>query len=101
MFGETLGTFGTLVRSKRVLIVDEVDDTCATLQYVVEKLRRLNAPSAITVMVVHNNLKPKVGTLPEDVAYIAGEHMPNHWNSSTNDGTIWRSSSHTPRCGNP
>ncbi len=79
-FDETPGTFGALVRGKRVLIVDEVDDTRATLQYAVEELRRLNAPSAIGVMVVHNKLKPKVGTLPEDVTYIAGEHVPNHWN---------------------
>ena len=92
LFGETLGTFGALVRSKRVLIVDEVDNILATLQYAVEELRQLNAPSAIAVMVVHYKLKPKVGTLPEDMAYIAGEHMPNHWNSPTNDGTVWRSS---------
>ena len=40
MFGDTLGTFGALVCSKRkrVLIVDEVDDTRATLQYAVEEL---------------------------------------------------------------
>jgi hypoxanthine phosphoribosyltransferase len=31
-FDETPGTFGAGVRGKRVLIVDEVDDTRATLQ---------------------------------------------------------------------
>ncbi len=38
LFDETHSTFGALVRSKRVLIVDKVDDTPATLQYAVEEL---------------------------------------------------------------
>ena len=79
-FDETPGTFGALVRGKRVLIVDEVDDTRATLQYAIEELHRLNAPAAIGVLVVHNKLKPKKGTLPDDVTYIAGEHVPPAWN---------------------
>ena len=79
-FDETPGTFGALVRGKRVLIVDEVDDTRATLQYAVEELKKSNAPAAIGVLVVHNKLKPKKGTLPADVTYIAGEHVPNAWN---------------------
>ena len=79
-FDETPGTFGALVRGKRVLIVDEVDDTRATLQYAVEELKKTNAPAAIGVLVVHNKLKPKKGTLPPDVTYIAGENVPNAWN---------------------
>ena len=58
-FTEEPDTFGALVRGKRVLIVDEVDDTRVTLQYAVEEIRRLNAPAAIGVLVVHNKLKPK------------------------------------------
>ena len=72
-FEETPGTFGALVRGKRVLIVDEVDDTRATLQYAVEELVKLNAPAAVGVLVVHNKLKAKKGVLPESVTYIAGE----------------------------
>lgn len=79
-FDETPGTFGALVRGKRVLIVDEVDDTRATLQYAVEELKKHNAPAAIGVLVVHNKLKPKKGVLPEDITYIAGEYVPNCWN---------------------
>lgn len=79
-FDETPGTFGALVRGKRVLIIDEVDDTRATLQYAVEELKRTNGPSAIGVLVVHNKLKEKKGVLPDDVTYIAGEHVPNAWN---------------------
>ena len=79
-FDETPGTFGALVRGRRVLIVDEVDDTRATLQYAVEELRRTNGPSAVGVLVVHNKLKPKKGKLPDDVTYIAGENVPDAWN---------------------
>ena len=79
-FDETPGTFGALVRGKRVLIVDEVDDTRATLQYAVEELKKHNAPAAIGVLVVHNKLKPKKGVLPDDITYIAGVHVPNCWN---------------------
>jgi len=38
LFDKTRGTFGTLVRSKCVLIVEEVNNTHATLQYAVEEL---------------------------------------------------------------
>ena len=79
-FTEEPDTFGALVRGKRVLIVDEVDDTRVTLQYAVEEIRRLNAPAAIGVLVVHNKLKPKKGELPPDIVYIAGEHVPPAWN---------------------
>lgn len=79
-FDETPGTFGALVRGRRVLIIDEVDDTRATLQYAVEELKKTNAPAAIGVFVVHNKLKPKKGELSADVTYIAGEDVPNAWN---------------------
>lgn len=79
-FTATHAAFGALVRGKRVLIIDEVDDTRATLQYAVEELKKTNNPAAVGVLVVHNKLKPKKGTLPDDVTYIAGEHVPNAWN---------------------
>lgn len=79
-FTEEEGTFGALVRGKRVLIVDEVDDTRVTLQYAVEELKKRNAPAAVGVLVVHNKLKEKKGVLPDDVTYIAGEEVANHWN---------------------
>merc|ERR1712147_365414 len=72
--------FGKRVRGRRVLIVDEVDDTRTTLQYAVEELRRRNAPAAVAVLVVHNKRKPKRGAVPQDVTYIACEHVADHWN---------------------
>lgn len=78
-FDETSGV-GKLVRGKRVLVVDEVDDTRTTLAYCVAELRKTNSPAAIAVCVVHNKLKPKRATLPDDVEYMAGADVPNRWN---------------------
>ena len=78
-FDETSGV-GRLVRGKRVLVVDEVDDTRTTLQYCCEELMRTNRPAAIAVAVVHNKLKEKKGALPKSVEYMAGADVPNCWN---------------------
>lgn len=78
-FDETSGV-GQMVRGKRVLIVDEVDDSRKTLEYCVKELQMTNSPAAVAVAVVHNKLKDKKGTLPEGVAYFAGEDVPNMWN---------------------
>jgi len=78
-FDESPDSFGADVRGKRVLIVDAIDDTRATLQAAVERLRVSHAPSAVGVFVLHDKLKPKVGSLPEDVQYIVAEEMKNAW----------------------
>lgn len=78
-FDETSGV-GNSVRGKRILVVDEVDDTRATLEYCVRELQDGHAPAAVAVAVVHNKLKPKKGTLPPDVAYFAGEDVEDLWN---------------------
>ena len=71
---------GQLVEGGRVLIVDEVDDTRTTLQYCVEEVQKRCQPASLAVAVVHNKQKPKVGILPSDVAYFAGQEVPDHWN---------------------
>lgn len=78
-FDETSGV-GKLVRGMRVLVVDEVDDSRATLEYCVQELMETNAPAEIAVAVVHNKLKKKKGTLPENVTYFAGENVEDAWN---------------------
>mmetsp|Transcript_9639 Transcript_9639/g.28765 ORF Transcript_9639/g.28765 Transcript_9639/m.28765 type:complete len:204 (+) Transcript_9639:141-752(+) len=78
-FDET-SRVGSRVRGQKVLVVDEVDDTRATLQYCVEELVRTNRPAEIAVAVVHNKLKLKKGSLPEDVVYMAGADVEDHWN---------------------
>lgn len=78
-FDETSG-LGRLVRGNRVLVVDEVDDTRATLEHCVRELKEGNGAAAVAVVVVHNKLKPKKGKLPGDVTYFAGEDVADRWN---------------------
>jgi len=78
-FDDTSGV-GKLVRGMRVLVVDEVDDSRATLEYCVQELMETNAPAEIAVAVVHNKLKKKKGTLPDNVTYFAGDNVEDAWN---------------------
>jgi len=71
---------GSKIRGERVLIVDEVDDSRATLQFAVEEVIKCNAPRAVCVAVVHNKIKEKKGVLPEGVTYFAGADVENQWN---------------------
>ena len=64
---------------KRVLVVDEVDDSRTTLQYCVEEIFRGHSPTDVGVLVLHNKEKPKNGVLPSNVAYFAGESFPDVW----------------------
>lgn len=75
---------------RRILIVDEVDDTRTTLGYAVTELQRdidsqlaamteaeraVLPETKLAVFVVHNKLKPKACSLPASVAYFAGENI--------------------------
>ncbi|KAL7424862.1 hypothetical protein Q5752_000547 [Cryptotrichosporon argae] len=81
---------------RRILIVDEVDDTRTTLLYTVRELKsdiekqlqdvadeaeraRLRAETKLGIFVVQNKLKPKAGDLPDDVAYFAAAETPDWW----------------------
>lgn len=64
---------------KKILLVDEVDDSRVTLEYCVTELLRHN-PAEIAVAVLHNKEKEKRGTIPPQVKhYIAGENIPDVW----------------------
>ncbi|KAL7416910.1 hypothetical protein BDY24DRAFT_378680 [Mrakia frigida] len=91
----TLGHAGGIgLLGKRILIVDEVDDSRKTLSYAVTELlkdiEKLTAelspeeaathpPTQIAVFVVHNKLIPKLGELPANVAYFSGEDIGPVW----------------------
>jgi hypothetical protein len=77
-FDETSGV-GALVRGKRVLVVDEVDDSRATLQYCCQELIETNAPAALATFCVFNKLKPKKGVVPDSVQMIVGGHIDDAW----------------------
>lgn len=79
---------------KKVLIVDEVDDTRTTLEYAVrelqkdvetatQKLGRTAEKTQFSIFVLHNKDKPKKGHLPaemlEDNRYLAAVTVPDVW----------------------
>ncbi|KAJ3731779.1 hypothetical protein DFJ43DRAFT_998375 [Lentinula guzmanii] len=86
---------GKMLLGKRVLIVDEVDDTRKTLSYALTELKRdvetelLNHPEAdrdalrastkFGIFVVHNKNKPKLAALPEGTTYYSGEEVDDVW----------------------
>ncbi len=64
---------------KRILLVDEVDDSRATLEYCLRELLA-SRPLEVAVMVLHNKRKPKRGSLPPEVRrYWAGEELEDRW----------------------
>lgn len=66
------------VRCKRVLLVDEVDDSRVTLAYAVRRLSDL-FPSRIAIAVLHNKLGDKEGVLPDDVPYFCASEHEGGW----------------------
>ncbi|MCK9192091.1 MAG: phosphoribosyltransferase [Sphaerochaetaceae bacterium] len=67
------------IRGKKVLLIDEVDDTRATLAYCVGELLKYK-PEEIAVLVLHNKLKDKdVDFPPEIKRYYAAEEIPDFW----------------------
>jgi uncharacterized protein len=64
---------------KRVLLVDEVDDSRVTLEYCLRELLR-HGPAEIAVAVLHNKKKEKKGILPAEVRrYYAAEELNDRW----------------------
>jgi hypoxanthine phosphoribosyltransferase len=64
---------------KRILLVDEVDDSRTTLEYCIRELMRHN-PSEIAVAVLHDKLKEKRGSIPSEVVhYFAGRTIEDRW----------------------
>ncbi|KAG7093881.1 hypothetical protein E1B28_007520 [Marasmius oreades] len=86
---------GELLLGKRVLIVDEVDDTRKTLGYALFELQKdveleaarcpesereaLLGATKFGIFVVHNKKKPKLVELPAGVPYYSGEEVGNIW----------------------
>ncbi len=67
------------LEGKKILLVDEVDDTRATLEYCIKELLRHN-PKEIAVAVIHHKEKPKKGIIPTEVKrYYAGESFEDAW----------------------
>jgi len=64
---------------KRILLVDEVDDSRSTLEYCIRELLR-HRPAEIAVAVLHDKKKPKKGSIPSEVSrYFAGREIEDKW----------------------
>jgi hypothetical protein len=64
---------------KRILLVDEVDDTRTTLEYCLRELLS-HSPQETAVAVLHRKNKAKRGRIPESVTrYYAGEDLADQW----------------------
>ncbi|KAH6842678.1 phosphoribosyltransferase-like protein [Chaetomium sp. MPI-CAGE-AT-0009] len=87
----SLGEMANLV-GKRVLIVDEVDDTRTTLEYAVKELQKdveearakigSDLKTEFAIFVLHNKDKQKKGTLPESIIngrYLAARTVGDEW----------------------
>lgn len=67
------------LRGKRILLVDEVDDSRVTLEYCVRELLS-HHPASIAVAVLHNKLKEKRGAMPPEVSlYLSGIDIEDKW----------------------
>ena len=64
---------------KKVLLVDEVDDSRVTLEYCLQELLS-HRPKEVAVMVLHNKNKEKHGRLPAEIRhYFVGQETGDHW----------------------
>ncbi|KAF9054342.1 phosphoribosyltransferase-like protein [Panaeolus papilionaceus] len=86
---------GKLLLGKRILIVDEVDDTRKTLHYAFSELWKdveaelllhpqdkresLRKATEFAIFVVHNKSKPKLAHLPNHILYFTGEDVEDVW----------------------
>jgi uncharacterized protein len=67
------------LKGRRVLLIDEVDDTRTTLAYCLRELLA-HGPAEIGVAVLHCKRKPKRDVLPEAVRhYWAGRYLDDPW----------------------
>jgi hypoxanthine phosphoribosyltransferase len=70
---------GRKLAGKRILLVDEVDDSRSTLEYCIRELLR-HGPAEIAVAVLHDKKKEKKGAIPSEVKrYFAGETIEDRW----------------------
>jgi uncharacterized protein len=67
------------IAGKKILLVDEVDDTRVTLAYCLGELMR-HKPAELRVAVLHDKDKPKQAGYPAFVKGVyAGQRVPDYW----------------------
>lgn len=69
-----------LIQNKHVLIVDEVDDTRKTLDYLINYFKNNNYNfKSLGIFVVNNKKKSKVSEIPEDIHYFSCTENEDKW----------------------
>jgi len=63
---------------KNILVVDEVDDSRVTLEFVLNELQKEKF-AEIGVAVLHEKIKAKVGKIPEGIPYFSGLTVEDWW----------------------
>ncbi|MDO5059883.1 MAG: phosphoribosyltransferase [Neisseria sp.] len=66
------------LQGKNVLVVDEVDDSRVTMEFVLNELGK-EAFGEIGVAVLHEKIKEKAGKIPEGVHYFSGITVQDWW----------------------
>lgn len=66
------------LHNKKVLVVDEVDDSRVTLEYCLRQLSQ-EGISQLGVAVLHEKIKAKKGSLPADLPYFSGITVEDWW----------------------
>ena len=67
------------IRGKRILLVDEVDDTRATIGFCLDELIK-HKPEEIAVLVIHNKNKDKKHEIPPYIRhYFVGKEFEDSW----------------------
>lgn len=67
-----------IVYGKRILIVDEIDDSRTTLAYTVKEMEK-HSPQSIAVAVVHNKKKEKSAQLGNNTVYFCAQEINDQW----------------------
>lgn len=66
------------LKGKKVLVVDEVDDSRITLEFCLRELQKEDF-AQIGIAVLHEKIKPKQGLLPEGISYFSGLVTEDLW----------------------
>ncbi|MBN2440447.1 MAG: phosphoribosyltransferase [Spirochaetales bacterium] len=66
------------LKGKRILLVDEIDDSRTTLVFCLNELLH-HEPKQVAIAVIHNKKKIKNADFPHEVVYFCGEYIEDKW----------------------
>ena len=66
------------LKGKKILLVDEIDDSRTTLVFCLQELLR-HLPEQVAIAVIHNKKKKKNADFPRKVLYFCGDEVENKW----------------------